>query len=375
MHLELNEEQVLVREAVERFATGHCAAAQRRSHRACEHGYSPENWRVLAELGMLALPFATGEGGLGGGGVELVTLMEGLGRALAVEPVLEEIVIAGGLIAEAGSAQQKAQWLPGIISGSVHVAFAHPERGARFGLSGVHSRARRRGADYVLEGEKTLVPQGGSAAAFIVSARDSAVSDESIGFYLVQAGASGVERREFRLIDGSVACTLALRGAPAEKLPGGRAAFEHVADQGRIGACAEMLGIMSRLFDGTLDHVRTRRQFGVPLGSFQVIQHMLADLYVSLEQSRSQLYRAALCAAADPQRHRTIAGMKGYVSAAALRLGEQCIQLHGGMGMSDELPVGEGHRRMVLLSTLFGDSDYELDRYIRIEREQRGGHE
>ena len=375
MHLELNEEEVLVREAVERFAIGHCDSARRRSHRALRSGYSPENWRILAELGMLALPFATGEGGLGGGAVELVTLMEGLGRALAVEPVLEEIVMAGGLVARAGSAQQKARWLPGIISGSVHVALAHAERGARFGVCGLNTRARGCGASYLLEGEKTLVPQGGCATAFIVSARDSAASDPSIGFYLVDAASSGVERREFRLIDGSVACTLALRGAPAEKLPGGLAEFEQVADQARIGACAEMLGIMSRLLDATLDHVRTRRQFGAPLGSFQVIQHMLADLYVSLEQSRSQLYRAALCAGADPQRHRTVAGMKSYVSAAALRLGEQCIQLHGGMGMSDELPVGEGHRRMVLLSTLFGDSDYELERYIRLEGEQRGGHE
>lgn len=375
MHLELSEEQVLVREAVARFAAGHCDAAQRRRHRAFEGGYSPENWRVLAELGMLALPFAASDGGLGGGGVELVTLMEGLGRALAVEPVLEEIVIAGGLIAQAGSAQQRAQWLPGIISGSVHVALAHAELGARFGLSGLNARAGRSGTYHVLEGEKVLVPQGGSATAFIVSARDSAGSDQGLGFYLVQAGASGVERREFRLIDGSVACTLALRGAPAEKLPGGLAEFEQVADRARIGACAEMLGIMSRLLEGTLEHVRTRRQFGAPLGSFQVIQHTLAELFVSLEQSRSQLYRAALCVGADLERRRTIAGMKSYVSAAALRLGEQCIQLHGGMGMSEELPIGEGHRRIVLLSTLFGDSDYELDRYIRLELKQRGGHE
>ena len=374
MHFELSEEQVLLRETIERFAIERCDPVQRRNYRTRTCGYASENWRMLAELGVLSLPFTTSDGGLGGGNVELVTVMEGLGRALALEPVLEEIVIAGGLIARAGSPQQKEQWLPHIMSGSTHVAFAHLEHRTRFRLAGLSARAHRSGGDYLLEGEKTVVLQGAPGAAFIVSASENAASHQSLGLYLVEADAPGIERRDLRLVDGSVACTLALRGVRGEKLPGGLAELECAADQARIAACAEMIGIMSRLLDATLEHVRNREQFGAPLGSLQVIQHMLAELYVSLEQSRSQLYRAALCNDSDPERGRTIAGVKSYISAAALALGEQCMHLHGGMGVSEELLIGDGHKRMMLLTTLFGDSDYELGRYIQSALDQRGVH-
>lgn len=375
MNFELNEEQVLLGEAIERFAIDHCVPAQRRNHRACERGYSLENWRALADLGVLSLPFASSEGGLGGGEIELITVMEGLGRALAIEPVLEEIVLAGGLMAHAGSPQQREHWLPLIMSGGAHLVFAHPEPRARFRLNGLDTRARRGDGTYLLEGEKAVVPLGGADTGFIISAMDDDASGQSVGLYLVQSDAHGLQLRDLRLVDGSRACSLTLRGAPGERLPGGLGELARVADQVRIAACAEMVGIMSNLLEATLEHVRSRKQFGAALGNFQVIQHMLADLYVSLEQSRSQLYRAVLGNGNDRERSRTIAGAKSYVSAAALKLGEQCIQLHGGMGISEELPIGDGHKRVMLLSTLFGDSDYELDRYVRSWPNQRGCHE
>ncbi len=366
MHFELTEEQALLRETIERFALDYCDPAHRAVHRACERGYSAENWHALAELGVLSLPFAAADGGLGGGRMELLTVMEGLGRALALEPVLEEIIIAGGLIARAGSAAQKDRWLPRLMSGEAHLSLAHIERGARYDLATVSVRARRSGSCHLLDGDKLIVPQGAAGSAFIVSAlEDTGSDDRRVGLYLLEPDTSGLERRELRLVDGSVACTLALRGCPSERLPGGLAQLEAMADDARLAACAEMLGIMSRLLDATLEHVRTRKQFGAPLGAFQVIQHMLADLYASLEQSRSQLYRAALFAGEGAARREAIAGMKSYVSAAAVRLGEQCIQLHGGMGVSEELPIGDGHKRILLLSTLFGDADHELHRYIR----------
>jgi alkylation response protein AidB-like acyl-CoA dehydrogenase len=365
VHFELTDEQQLLRQAVERFAQDHCDPAQRGAHRACERGYSAENWRALADLGVLAMPFAASDGGLGGGRVELLTIMESLGRSLAIEPMLEEVILAGGLIARAGSPQQKEHWLHGLIAGEAHVTFAHFEHEMRFGLAGVGVRALSSGSAYVLNGHKSIVPLGVQGTAFVVSARESLESGQRIGLYLIKPDAKGLERRELRLVDGSVACALTMRDAVGERLPGGHDLFEQVADEVRIAAAAEMLGIMSRLFDTTLEHARTRTQFGAPLGSFQVIQHMLADLYVSLEQSRSQLYRAAFHCGNDNERRRAVAGMKSYVSTAALKLGEQCIQLYGGMGVSEELPVGDGHKRILLLSMLFGDADYHLDRYTR----------
>ena len=368
MNFSLNEEQALLKEAVERFAASRYDLSRRATYRASPSGYSAENWAALAEIGLLALPFAAEDGGLGGGPVEIMTVMEVLGRTLAVEPVLEEVVVAGGLVARAGTRDQKDRWLPAIMDGSAHLTLAHFEHSARFNLAGVRTQVRHSARGAELHGEKTLVPVGEAADAFIVSARDDREGDGpgGIRLYLVAADAPGLKRRGFRLADGSAASSLRLDGAVGERLDGGYPDLSAAVQASQIAAGAEMLGIMSMLFDATLEYVRTRRQFGAVLGSFQVIQHRLVDLYVLLELSRSQLYNAALCDGGEDERARAIAGMKSYLNSAALTIGEHCIQLHGAMGTTDELPISHGHKRLLVLATLFGDADSELERYMRL---------
>jgi alkylation response protein AidB-like acyl-CoA dehydrogenase len=293
--------------------------------------------------------------------------MEGIGRALIVEPVLEELILAGGLVAEAGTAEQRSEWLGPLIAGDRHLALAHFEHRARFDLEGVRTRAKRSGNGWQLDGDKHVVLAAGAADAYIVSARENGSDSGGVGFYLMPRDARGIAKREFRLADGSVAASLTLRAAVAtDRLAGGFDQFARVVERTRLAACAEMLGVMSCLFEATLDYVRNRKQFGLPLGSFQVIQHRLVDLYVALEQSRSQLLRAALTAGTATERERAVAGMKSYVSSAALQLGEECIHLHGAMGTTDELAIGHGHKRILVLATLFGDADFELERFIRL---------
>lgn len=356
----------MLKALIERFVTDHYPPGKRASYRVFPAGYCVEVWSQLAETGVLAAPFSPEQSGLGGGAVDIMVLMEALGRGLVVEPVLEQVVLPGRLIAQTRAPQQAQAWLQRIMAGDAHVALAHFEHGAGFDLSQVSVTARRGPAGVRLDGEKAVVLGAGGAEAFIVSARELAdpIDARTIGFYLVDRNAPGVQATEFRLVDGSVACKLGLHEVvPSEKLDISFDVFAQTLDDGRLAACAEMIGIMSVLFEATLEYVRSRKQFGTTLGSFQVIQHRLADLYVLLEQSRSQLWCAALKSSEPPTRTLAVAGMKSYISAAAIRMGEECIHLHGGMGITDELMIGHGHKRLLVLSTMLGDADWELQRY------------
>jgi alkylation response protein AidB-like acyl-CoA dehydrogenase len=364
----LSPEQSLLKDAVDAYIQGHAGIERRRLERAQPRGYSTESWRSLAEIGVLGVPFAAGEGGLGGGPRELITVMESLGRGLCIEPVLEEVVVAGGLLSRAGHAAQKEAWIPRLIGGEAHLALAHFERGARFELSDVRLQARPGSAGQVLlEGEKSMVPLAADADHWIVSAREGE-SGSAIGFYLVTPAASGIERRDYRLIDGSSASVVRFRGVPTTgRLRGDFSDFAAAIDIGRLAAGAEMVGIMSTLFESTVEYLKTRQQFGRPLSSFQALQHRLADLYVRLEQSRSHLYRAAACVHDNDSPESSVAGMKSYISRAAIELGEECVHLHGGIGTTDELNIGHGYKRLVLLANLFGDANSELIRFNRLQ--------
>lgn len=362
----LSEEETMLKEVVERFVSERYAEPQQRSeYRASPGGWSPINWSMLADLGLLSLPLGAEYGGIDAGPVAQVTFMEALGRGLVIEPILEHVILAAGLLADAGTETQRARYLPHVVSGHRHLALALFEQGARFRIDWAATRATRVAEGWRLDGQKSIVLAGESADTFIVSAHDSERAGE-IGLFLLARDSLGVELQPLRLIDGSMAVNMTLRGAVAvERLSGGAEALARSVERARLAICAEMLGVMTRLFDATLEYTRTRTQFGAPLASFQVIQHRLADLYVSLEQSRSHVYRAALLDAPEEDRTRALAGAKSYVSRAAVALGEECIQLHGAMGVSEELPIGAGHKRLLLLATLFGDADYELGRYMR----------
>lgn len=364
MNFDLTEEQVLLKNMVERFVADRYDLDRRGAYLESPLGFSPENWAHLAELGVLALPFPAELGGLGGGDVELLVVMEALGRGLVVEPVLASIVLPGALLCRAGSREQTAEVLPQLIAGERHLALAHVETGARYNLAHVETEARQEGDTLCLTGQKILALSGSAADLFLVSA--SAPDSTEPAFYLVPADAPGLVRRTYRLADGSHAAELVLERVSvplSARLEGGLTALSDAVSTTRLAACAQMLGIMETMFGQTLEYVRTRKQFGSPIGSFQALQHRMAQLYMLIEQSRSLVYGAAL--AEDGSRDKAVAGAKAYVSAAALQVGHECIQFHGGMGVSDELAISHGHKQVMVLATLFGDTDATLEEYIR----------
>ncbi len=341
-----------------RFVADRYDLDRRRRYLAENVGFSSDNWTQLGEMGLLGLPFAEEYGGFGGGPVELMVVFEALGRGLVVEPLAPNLLLAGGLLARSADRALKAEWLPRLIAAETRLAFAHAEHASRFRDDRVAVTAGFAQGTWILEGAKTFVLAPLGAEAFLVSARDAA---GEIGVYLVDADAENLKVRPYRVIDGTIAAELRLDGvATGTRLGIGLEAIGAAQDDARLASCAEMFGIMSRLFSDTLDYVRGRSQFGGPIGGFQAIQHRLADVYAQLELARSHLLRAVL--AKPTGRPRAIAEAKAFIAERALHLGEECIQLHGGMGVSDELIIGHGHKRLMLLATLFGDSEAEMVR-------------
>jgi alkylation response protein AidB-like acyl-CoA dehydrogenase len=352
MNFDLDEDQRLLKAGIERFVQDRYAASieRRLAMQAQPQGFDPAGWQQLADLGLLGLPFADSDGGLGGGPVELITAAEALGAGLCVEPWADAVVLAGGVLAAAGTPAQKAAWLPGIIAGRQRLALAHNEVAARHALDKLFCTAERNGTGFVLSGEKQAVLHGVGADGFILSA----MLDGAMALFLVPADAPGLTHRAWRLVDGSpaldLAChRLALPGAAL--LAGGWPALAGAIDRTRLVASAEMLGLMALLLATTLDYARTRRQFGVPIGSFQVLQHRLVVAHAAVEQARSMVIRAAL----SPD-SRQIAGAKAFVAEAAMSVGHTAIQVHGGMGMTNEQNVSHAHKRIMLLAHWLGDA-------------------
>lgn len=356
MNFDLSEEQTLLRNLMEKFASDRYDPAKRLSYVRETHGFCTQGWAALAETGLLAFPFSEESGGFGGGSIELITVMEAMGRAVAVEPVLPVILLAGAMIEKAGTAAQQAEWLPRLVAGEAMASLAHGEHDMRFNQARLTTKAK----GGVLSGAKHMVLGGGFADIFILSALDEAGVP---AFYLVRADAAGLTKRCYRMADGSSACDLTLHNVAAEKMASGQDALAEVLLDARLAICAELLGLMTMMFDATLDYIKVRKQFGQAIGSFQAVQHRMADNYARLELSRSQLYRAAATQRADAGREAAIIGAKSYISAAAITLGEDGIQLHGGIGTTEELMVGQAFKRVLLLASLLGDSEWDLRQY------------
>lgn len=367
MNFDLSETQAMLKATVERFCAerhGH-DLERRRLRRAAPGGFDRANWALLAKLGVTALPFPEADGGLGGGPVDTIAVAEPLGHALATDPFTECLVPAADLIGRLPDAQRGA--LAGeLMSGAMLPALAVAEAAGRYNLAHVETGAREAGSNWALSGAKSAVWQGMAADALVVSARLSgeARTRDGVGLFLVDCAASGVERRAWRATDGQLAAEVALHDAPATLLEGlDLAALEIAVGAAWLAASAEMLGCAALLFEQTLGYVKQRTQFGKPLGSFQVIQHRLTDCYVALEQARSMVYRAAL-APADGQA-RASAGAKAFVAEAARQIAHEAVQLHGGMGVTDELLVGHGLKRIQFLSRLWGDPETAATHYAR----------
>jgi alkylation response protein AidB-like acyl-CoA dehydrogenase len=372
MDLTLSDEQRLLRESAERFVSETYDADHRRRLANDPLGFSAEIWKQFAELGWLALPIDEAHGGLGGGAVEIGILMEAFGRGLVSEPYLSTVVIGAALIAECGSEAQKQALLPSIADGSLFLAFAHSERAARFDLAEVATTARKTPEGWRLDGSKTVVLDGNAAGQIIVSAR-IAGNNGSAGklcLFLVPADASGLIKHDFPRLGGGRACNLELRGVslPADALLGdgndALPAIEAVVDRAMAALGAEAVGIMQTLLEQTLEYTRIRKQFGRPLSANQVIRHRLADMAMHCDEARSMALRAALMVDAEPvARGRAASGAKAKIGKCARFVAEQSVQLHGAMGVTEELDIGSYFKRLLAFDTLFGGSAHHYRRH------------
>ncbi|MBB3981042.1 alkylation response protein AidB-like acyl-CoA dehydrogenase [Sphingobium fontiphilum] len=362
MNFDLNDEQAMLRDLVERFLADHYDPVRRLAYVAQPDGFASENWMTLAETGLLALPLSEEMGGLGGGAVELITLMEALGRGVAVEPVLPVVMMGAAIIDRGGDDAMREAVLPAVVRGERFPVLAHMERSGRFMPGAIATRVSDVDGQARINGEKICVLGGSFADLLLVSALDDAGGGSVL---LVEAGSAGVSRVHYRLVDGSVASDIRFDNAVGKPLQRGGAALAVVLDQSRLAIAAELMGLMTRIFDATVDYVKTREQFGQPIGRFQAIQHRLADCYALVELSRSQLYRAAAQMPGTDAAHAAIVGAKAFISSSATTVAEEAVQLHGGIGTTEELMVGQAFKRVLLLTRLLGDVDHDLRSYTQ----------
>ncbi|MBI2317306.1 MAG: acyl-CoA dehydrogenase family protein [Betaproteobacteria bacterium] len=373
MDFSLAEEQRLLQESLARFAQKEYTFEKRRAIQALAEGYSREAWSTLADMGVLGLPFPEHYGGFGGGPVETMIVMNAVGSALMVEPYVATVVLGGGLVARLGDEAQK-QMLSAVTEGKLLLALAHDEPGSRWSLADVKTRAVRRGSRWRLEGRKAVVLHGAQADRLLVSARTAGEpgDEKGVSLFIVDKGAKGVSVCDYRTIDGLRAADVTLDGVELEAgaLLGAEGtaygALEWAMDQGAAALCAEAVGAMEALNAQTLDYVKQRQQFGQPIGRFQVNQHKAADMFIQTELSKSMAYLAAMRAGSEDaaERAHAVSAAKVHIGKSGRFVAETAIQLHGGMGMSDELAASHYAKRLVMIDHWLGDSEHHLDRFI-----------
>jgi pimeloyl-CoA dehydrogenase small subunit len=368
MDFDLTDEQRLLKDSVDRLVADQYQFEQRKKYMAEPNGWSQSVWQQYAELGLLGLPFAETHGGFGGGAVETMIVMEAFGRGLVLEPFFATVILAGGLLRRAGSAAQQQALLPQVTQGKLKLAFAHVERQSRYDLADISTTARQNGAAWVLDGAKSVVLHGDCADRLLVTARVSGNRRDrtGIGLFMVDPGAAGVTRRGYPTQDGLRAAEVVLSGAPAEPVgdpTNALPAIEHVVDEAIAALCAEAVGTMQAMHETTLEYLKTRQQFGRPIGQFQVLQHRSVDMLVALEQARSMAMFAAVMAGEDDatERRRAIAAAKVQIGRSGRHIGQEAIQLHGGIGMTMEYKVGHYFKRMTMIDKQFGDADVHLE--------------
>lgn len=373
MNFTLNDEQRLLKESAERFLAKEYSFKDRRRRLETEVGFSRETWKTFARLGWLGVGIPEEFGGIGGSTVETAVLMEAFGGALVAEPYLATCVLGAGVIRLAGRAALQRELLPRVAAGELMLAFAFAEPGGRYDLAHVATRARRNGKGFTLDGHKSVVFHAATADRIIVSARTAGGvrGQNGVTLFLVDADADGLTRRAYQTVDGLRAAEVTLdrvsvsSDAVVGEVGGAYPAIAWTVDLGIAAVAAEAAGIMAALNRQTLDYLKARRQFGRPLSEFQVLRHRMVDMFTAAELSKSMAYMAAVRAGDGdaPARARAVSAAKVQVGKAGRFVGQQAVQLHGGMGMSDELPVGHYFKRLTMIDTLFGDVDYHLRRF------------
>ena len=372
MDFEPSDDQRLLVESVTRMLSDTYGFAQRKGYMALPEGYSPAVWAQFAEQGLLGLPFAETYGGFGGGAQEVMLVMQAFGRVLVLEPFFPTVVLAGAALNFAGSAEQKAALLPSIAEGRLKMAFAHGERQARYDLTDVVTTAKRSGSGWVLDGSKTVVSHGEAADKIIVSARTGGdrYDADGITLFLVDTGASGVARRGYVSRDDTRAADVSLSnvsvadadvlGAVGNGLP----IIQRVVEAGIAATAGETVGAMEAMNEMTLEYSKTRVQFGNPIGSYQVVQHRLADMFMAQEQGRSMAMLATMSIDNPDEvaRARDIALAKVGIGQAGRYVSQSAVQMHGGIGMTEEYAVGHYFRRCMVIERMFGDPAYYLNK-------------
>lgn len=372
MDFELSEEQTLLRDSALRYGRSKVADAPLSKDAPSEPGYSADNWRDFAEMGWLGLPFAEENGGLGGSPVDIAVLMEGLGEGLCRSPYLTSVLLAARLVETMGDARQRGEWLDGIIGGQRRLAFAWMERGARRDLRRTALTAGRRAGGFVLSGAKSMTLFADTADAILVLARTTGRPGDEAGLslFLAPPDARGLTLRTARALDGGRVSDVLFdevelaSGALVGPEGGAGEAVGRALDLAMIAACAEMAGLMRRVVEITREYVKTRQQFGAALSSYQALRHRLADMFIAAEEVKAMADMAAMKAAEDSD------DWRAYASAAmakAARAGEfvgaQGVQLHGGVGMTDELQIGRFYKRIFFLTALFGEAELHIRRF------------
>jgi alkylation response protein AidB-like acyl-CoA dehydrogenase len=362
VNFDLSQDEEMLKAVAERFVTDRYDGERRRAALGQPSGFCADNWALLSDLGLIAMAFGEESGGLSASATDLAVVFEALGRGLVVEPLIESVLVAGKIFEAYAAPELKQNWMDDLVSGKRRLALAHRETRSRGNPAWVETQAIHAADGWRLSGTKQMVRAGVGADAVIVSARTSGAfgDGEGIELFLVVTGAPGMSSTAYRVIDGTVACEIALHDVAAEPLGAGLSAITTAEAKANIARCAEAVGIMEMLFATTIDYLRTRTQFGVPLGSFQALQHRMVAQYAVIEQARSLLYLAVM-SGGD-----AIAGARAFISEVSVPLGHEMIQLHGGMGVTDELIIGHGHKRLMMLSRYPEDATAALDLYAGI---------
>ena len=371
MDFSLNEVQEMLADSIDKFIDNEYAFDTRQKYAASEAGYSADVWKTIAELGWTAVPFAEEDGGFDGDQIDIMVMMQRFGRGLVVEPFLANIVLAGGILKRIATAQQKERWLHPIMAGELQATLAFTEPQARYDLANIATTATPDGDGWLLNGKKGFVLNGGTSELFIIPARTAGEPGDSQGvsLFAVAADTDGIGLHAYHTVDGMRAAELTLSDVKVGAdnvlgdVGGGFAALDATIDDAILAVCAEGIGIMHVLKDKTIEYSKSRTQFGVPIGSFQALQHRMVDMLTACEQAQSLLLWTAIsCAAGDEQAKRAISSLKYLVSSSGQTLGEEAVQLHGGMGVTWELDVAHYFKRLTAIGQLFGNADWHLDR-------------
>ena len=371
MDLSFTEVQTMLIDSVEKFITNEYSFERRQQYAASDTGYSADVWATFADLGWTAVPFGEDDGGFDGGPVELMAMMQQFGRGLIVEPYLANIVLAGGVLRRAASASQKTKWLQPLISGELQAALAVTEPQSRYDLANIETTATKDGDDWIITGRKGVVLNGGNAGLLIIPARTSGSTTDRDGITLFAVGgmADGVSRNAYPTVDGHQAAEIVLQDVRVESntilgdIDKAYAVLDAVVDEATLAVCAEAVGIMQTLTDKTVEYSKSREQFGVPIGSFQALQHRMVDMLTACEQSYSLLLWAAMANADQTEdAKRAISAIKYQVGTAGKKVGQEAVQIHGAMGVSWDVDIAHYFKRLTTIGQMFGNADWHLDK-------------